>query len=145
MSISSFPSVSTRKDYRANLVSFILIKLFEWPSSQYRFNLFQPDWTTNGKEVSHPLLDGRALLCILLSLFRHRRLPMKKIPHSSILHALRLSKIESTIEHLPSWARKKSTRSYHNGVPRHHPTENSLVAFPLWVTFVQSTLQCVFL
>ena len=36
-------------------------------------------------------------------------------------------------------------RSYHNGVSRHHPTYNSLVAFPLWVAFVQSTLQCVFL
>ena len=27
----------------------------------------------------------------------------------------------------------------------HHPTKNSLAAFPHWVTFVQSTLQCVFL
>ena len=40
---------------------------------------------------------------------------------------------------------KKSTRSYHNGVPRHHPIVNSLAAFPHWVAFVQSTLQCVFL
>ena len=70
---------------------------------------------------------------------------MKNIPHWSLLQAFRLSKIESTIEHLPSQARQKSTRSYHNGVPRHHPTENSLVASPHWVAFVQSTLQCVFL
>ena len=40
---------------------------------------------------------------------------------------------------------KLKARSYHNGVPRHHPTENSLVAFPHWVTFVQITLQCVLL
>ena len=77
--------------------------------------------------------------------FRHKRLPMKKIPHWSLLRAFRLSKIESTIEHLLSRAHQKSTRSYHNGVPRHHPIENSLAAFPLWVAFVQSTLQCVFL
>ena len=51
------------------------------------------------------------------------------------------SKIESTIEHLLSQAHKKSTRLYHNGVSRHHPTKNILEAFPLWVAFVQSTLQ----
>ena len=38
---------------------------------------------------------------------------MKKIPHWSLLFAFILSKIESTIEHLLSWARHKSTRSYH--------------------------------
>ena len=65
---------------------------------------------------------------------------MKNVPHWSLLCAFRLSKIESTIEHLPSWARQKSMRSYHNGVPRHHPIENSLETFPLWVAFVQSTL-----
>ena len=58
------------------------------------------------------------------------RLPIIKIPHWSLLRAFRISKIENTIEHLPSRARQKSTRSYHNGVPRHHPTENSLAAFP---------------
>ena len=77
--------------------------------------------------------------------FGNKRLSTKKIPHWSLLHAFRLSKIEITIEHLLSWARQKSTRSYHNSVSRHHPTDNSLAAFPLWVTFVQSTLQCVFL
>ena len=51
----------------------------------------------------------------------------------------------STIEHLPSRARQKSMRSYHNGVPRHRPIENSLATSPHWVTFVLSTLQCVFL
>ena len=70
---------------------------------------------------------------------------MKKSPYWSLLHAFRLSKIESTIKHLLSWARQKSMRSYHNDVSRKHPTDNSLAAFPLWVTFVQSTLQCVFL
>ena len=70
---------------------------------------------------------------------------MKKIPYWSLLCAFRLSKIESTIEHLPSWAHQKSTRSYHNGVPRHHPIENSLAESPHWVTFVQITLQHVFL
>ena len=55
LSLRSFRAFSSRKDYRANLVSFMLVKVFEWPSSQYRFNLFQHDWTTNGKEVSHPL------------------------------------------------------------------------------------------
>ena len=29
---------------------------------------------------------------------------MKKSPHWSLLHAFRLSKIEITIKHLPSWA-----------------------------------------
>ena len=62
--------------------------------------------------------------------FGHKRLPMKKSPQWSILRAFRLYKIESTIEHLPSWARQKSTRSYHNGVPRHHPTEYSLETSP---------------
>ena len=65
--------------------------------------------------------------------------------HWSLLRAFRLSKIESTIEHLLSRSHQKSARSYHNGVPRHHPIENSLVAFPLWVPFFQSNLQCVFL
>ena len=69
----------------------------------------------------------------------------KKGPQWSLLHAFRLSKIESTIEHLLSRACQKSTRSYHNSVPKHHPTKNSLVAFPLWVAFFQSTLQCFFL
>ena len=69
----------------------------------------------------------------------------KRSPHKSLIHAFRLSKFESTIKHLPSQAHKKSTRSYHNGVPRHHPTTNSLAAFPHWVAFFQSTLQCVFL
>ena len=59
---------------------------------------------------------------------------MKKIPHWSLLRAFRLSKIESTIKHLPSRAHLKSTRSYHNSVPRHHPIENSLAASPHWVT-----------
>ena len=81
----------------------------------------------------------------ILSIFGHKRLSMKKSPHWSLLHAFRLSKIESTIKHLLSWARQKSMRSYHNGVPRHHPTENSLEASPHWVAFVQSNLQCVFL
>ena len=58
---------------------------------------------------------------------------------------LSVSKIESTIEHLLSRTLQKSTRLYHNGVSRHHLIENSLEAFPLWVAFVQSTLQCVFL
>ena len=80
LSLSSFLAVSTRKYLQANLVSFMLIKVFEWPFSQYRFNLLHPDWTTNGKEVSHPVQDGRSLLCILLSFFRHRRLPTKKEP-----------------------------------------------------------------
>ena len=123
----------------------MLVKLFEWSSSQYRFNLFQPDWTTNSKEVSHPLQDGRTLLCILLSFFGRRILPTKKRPHWSLLHAFILSKIESTIEHLLFQARQKSTRSHHNGVSRHHPIDNSSARFPLWVTFVQSILQCVFL
>ena len=70
---------------------------------------------------------------------------MKKSPHWSLLRALRLSKIESTIENLLSQARQKYTISYHNGVPRHHPTENSLETFPHWVSFVQSAMQCVFL
>ena len=122
LSLSSFPSFSSRKYFWANLVSFMLVKIFESPSSQYRFNLSHPDWTTNSKEFSHPLMDGRALLCILLSFFGHRRLPTKKIPHWNLLHAFRLSKIESTIDHLPSRAHQKSTRSYHNGVSRHHPT-----------------------
>ena len=134
--IKLFSSLLIKKYCRANLVSFMLVKVPEWPSSQYRFNLFWPDWTTNGKEVSHPPKDGRALLCILLSFFEHRRLPMKKSPQWSLLHAFRLSKIESTIEHLPSRAHQKSTRSYHNGVSRHHPTDNSLEAFPHWVSFV---------
>ena len=105
LSLSSFPAFSSRKDFRANLVSFMLVKLSEQPSSQYRFNLFWPNWTTNCKEVSHPLKDGRALLCTLLSFFGHRRLSTKKIPHCSFLHAFRLSRNESTIEHLLSWAR----------------------------------------
>ena len=87
----------------------------------------------------------RAPTGVLLSFFGHKRLPTKKSPHWSLLCAFKLSKIESTIEHLPSRARQKSMRSYHNGVPRHHPTENSLAASPHWVAFVQSTLQCVFL
>ena len=61
---------------------------------------------------------------------------MKNIPHWSLLRAFRLSKSESTIEHLPCGARQKSTILYHNGVPRHLPTTNSLAAFPHWVTFV---------
>ena len=55
LSLSSFPAFSSRKYYQENLVSFMLIKLFEWPSSQCKFNLFRPAWTTNGKEVSYPL------------------------------------------------------------------------------------------
>ena len=35
---------------------------------------------------------------------------------------------------------QKSMRSYHNSVFRHHPTYNSSVAFPLWVSFVQSMM-----
>ena len=70
---------------------------------------------------------------------------MKKSPHWSLLHVLILSKIEYMIDHLLSRAHQKSMRSYHNGVSRHHPIENSLAAFPHWVTFVHSTLQCVFL
>ena len=104
LSLISFPAFSSRKYYWANLVSFMLIKLSEWLSNQYRFNLFQPGWTTNDKEVSHPLKDGRALLCILLTFFRHRRLSMKKRPHWSLLHSFRVSKIESTIENLLTWA-----------------------------------------
>ena len=69
----------------------------------------------------------------------------EKEPQLEYLHAFILSKIESTIEHLLSRARQKYTRSYHNSVSRHHPIDNSLEAFPLWVTFVQSTLQCFFL
>ena len=122
----------------------MLVKVFEWTSSQYKFNLFQPDWTTNSKELSHPLQDGWALLCILLSFFRNMRLPMKKGPYWSLLHAFRLSKIESNIEHLLSRAHQKSMRSYHNGVFSHHATYNSSTASPLWVAFVPSTLQCVF-
>ena len=121
--LSSFPAFSSRKDCRANLVSFMLVKFSEWPSNQYRFNLFHPDWITNSKEVSHPPKDGRALLCKLLSFSGHRRLPTKKSTHWSLLHAFRLSKSESAIEQLPSRARQKSTRSYHNGVPRYHPTK----------------------
>ena len=102
LSLSSFPSVSSRKDCRVKLVSFMLVKVSEWSSSQYRFNLFWPDWTTNGKEVSHPLQDGRALLCILIYFFGHMRLPTIKSPHWSLLRAFRLSKIENTIEHLLS-------------------------------------------
>ena len=105
LSLSSFLAFSWRKYYRANLVSFMLVKVSEWPFNQYRFNLFQPDWTTNGKEVSHPTKDGWALLCTLLSFFRHRRLSMKNIPRWSLLHSFRLSKIESTIKHSLSWAR----------------------------------------
>ena len=70
---------------------------------------------------------------------------MKKRPHWSLLHAFKLSKIESTIEHLPYRAHQKSMRLYHNGVTRHLPTVNSLAAFPHWVAFVHSTMQCVFL
>ena len=69
---------------------------------------------------------------------------MKNIPHWSLLLAFKLSKIESIIKHLLSRL-QKSTRLYHNGVPGHHPIENSLEAFPLWVAFVKGTLQCVFL
>ena len=36
-------------------------------------------------------------------------------------------------------------RSYHNGVFRHHRTYSSSETSPLWVSFVQSTLRCVFL
>ena len=86
--LSSFLAISSRKDHQANLVSFMLIKLCECLSSQYRFNLFRPDWTTNGKEVSHPLQDGRALLCILLSFFGNRRLPTKKSPHWSLYETI---------------------------------------------------------
>ena len=32
----------------------MLIKLCELPSSQYRFNLFRANWTTNSKEVFLP-------------------------------------------------------------------------------------------
>ena len=48
---------------------------------------------------------------------------MKKSPHWSLLHAFKLSKIESNIEHLLSWAHQKSMRLYHNAVSRHHPTK----------------------
>ena len=58
LSLSSFPTFSSRKYHQAILVSFMLVKVSEWMSSQYRFNLFWPNWTTNGKEVSHPLQDG---------------------------------------------------------------------------------------
>ena len=78
-------------------------------------------------------------------LFRGQETTNKKIPYWSLLRAFRLSKIESTIEHLLSKARQKSTRSYHNSVSRHHPIDNSLAALPLWVAFVHNTLQCVFL
>ena len=97
LSLSSFLAFSSRKYHRENLVSFMLVKVSEWLFGQYRFNLFRPDWTTNGKEVSHPLQDGWSLLCILLSFFGHRRLPTKKCPHWSLLCAFKLSKIESTL------------------------------------------------
>ena len=54
LSLSSFPTFSPRKDCRANLVSFMLVKVFEQSSSQYRFNLFRSSWNTNGKEVFLP-------------------------------------------------------------------------------------------
>ena len=54
LSLSSFPTFSPRKDYQANLVLFMFIKLFERLSSQYRFNLFWPDSTINDKEVFLP-------------------------------------------------------------------------------------------
>ena len=105
LSLNSFSAFSSRKYFQVNLVSFMLIKLSKWPSSQYRFNIFRPNWNTNVKLVSHPPKDGWALLCKLLWIFKHKRIPMKKSPHWSILHAFRLSKIESTIEHLPYQAR----------------------------------------
>ena len=49
LSLSSFPALSSRKYFRTNLVSFMLVKVFELTSMQYRFNLFHPGWTTNGK------------------------------------------------------------------------------------------------
>ena len=105
LSLSSFPAFSSRKDCRANLVSFMLVKVSEWSSSQYRFNLFQPYWTINGKYVSYPpKKGGRALMCTNLSLFRNMRLSMKKRPHWSLLPIFRLSKIENTIKHLLSRA-----------------------------------------
>ena len=54
LSLSSFPSLSSRKDFRKNLVSFMLVKVFEQSSSHYRFNLFHPGWTTYDKEVYLP-------------------------------------------------------------------------------------------
>ena len=80
LSLSSFPSFSSIKYFQENLVSFMLIKVSEWPSSQYRFNLFWPNWTTNDKEVSHPLQDAWALVCIPLFFFGYRRLPTKGAP-----------------------------------------------------------------
>ena len=62
--------------------------------------------------------------------FWHGILPTKKSPHWSLLHAFILSKIESTIENLLSWALQKSTRSYHNGVFRHHPIDKQFGSIP---------------
>ena len=104
LSLRSFPSFLSRKYCRTNLVSFMLVKLFEWSSSQYRFNLFRPDWTTNGKEFFLPQKDGRALPHTLLSLFRLGRLHTKKRPHWSLVPIFRLSKNENTIDHLLSRA-----------------------------------------
>ena len=142
----------------------MLVKLFECPSSQYRFKIFRLDRNTNGKEVSLLPKVGRDSLHIRLSLFRLRRLFMKKKPHWSLLLVFRLSKNENTIEHLPSWAHEKSTRSYHielTSIPSswslnyeegpkgvswcHHIWYHIMEASPHWVAFVQIILQWVFL
>ena len=58
LSLNSFPYLSSRKYLRENLVSFMLIKVFEWLSSHYRFNLSRPDWTANSKEFFLPQRFG---------------------------------------------------------------------------------------
>ena len=53
---------------------------------------------------------------------------MKNIPHWSLLHAFRLSKIESTIEHLLSWSRQKSMMLQ---LILPHMVDHTFMAFPL--------------